>query len=165
IFKPYIKDLVSKRLEEFENDSKAAVTSLKKNPIVLREGVELTYGTCFTNEFVIKYPVQSIKSKDLDSVIDSKVREVLRARLEQFGNKEKEAFKDIEKNPVWFNKEKTLQLKPFVVLQDSRLLNHSAKMQVTYQMLLLNLVIIIILQFIGILMEIGNNMFAPFGML
>lgn len=43
-------------------------------------------------EYVIKYKVENITLKDLDSVIDKRIREILRTRLEQFGGKPEKAF-------------------------------------------------------------------------
>ncbi|GIV36941.1 MAG: CRISPR-associated endonuclease Cas9 [Cyclobacteriaceae bacterium] len=94
IFKQYIKELVEERLAEHNGDAKKAVASLKKNPIYLDEKkqIPLEYATCFREEFVIKYPIESIKQKDLNFVIDKKIREILSARIQQVG--EKEAFKE-----------------------------------------------------------------------
>lgn len=44
---------------------------------------------------IIKYPIESRKAKDVMYIVDHKVREIVRERLDLFGNKEKEAFKDI----------------------------------------------------------------------
>ena len=43
-------------------------------------------------EYVIKYKVENITLKDLESVVDKRIREILRARLEQFGGKPEKAF-------------------------------------------------------------------------
>lgn len=113
IFKPYIKDLVLERLAMNEGDTKKALSSLKKEPIFLdsEKNIPLEYGTCYKEDIVIKYPVNTITFKDLPFVIDSKVKEILTERLLKFDNKEKEAFKDLDKNPVWFNEEKRIQIR------------------------------------------------------
>lgn len=94
IFKQYIRELVERRLEEHQGETKKAIASLKNNPIYLDEEkrIPLQYATCFKEEFVVKYPITSIKEKDLPFVIDKKVREILSNRIKQFG--EKEAFKE-----------------------------------------------------------------------
>ena len=43
-------------------------------------------------EYVIKYNVETITLKDVDSVVDKRIREILRTRLEQFGGDSKKAF-------------------------------------------------------------------------
>ena len=43
-------------------------------------------------EYVIKYKVANIALKDLESVVDNRIREILRTRLEQFGGKPEKAF-------------------------------------------------------------------------
>lgn len=43
-------------------------------------------------EYVIKYKIGNITLKDLDSVVDKRIREILRERLEQFNGKPEKAF-------------------------------------------------------------------------
>jgi len=71
----------------------------------------LTYASVYKEEFVIKYNVNTIQQKDLIFVVDEKVKEILTERLATFNNNSKEAFKDLEANPVWFNKEKGIKIK------------------------------------------------------
>ncbi|MDR0661216.1 MAG: type II CRISPR RNA-guided endonuclease Cas9 [Prevotellaceae bacterium] len=98
IFQPHIKHLVERRLKKFDNDLKRALTSLKKEPIYLdaEKTKVLEYATCFKDEFVIKYPVNTDFNKT-DKVIDGKIKEILQNRLDKFEGKPKEAFKDVQK--------------------------------------------------------------------
>jgi CRISPR-associated endonuclease Csn1 len=109
IFKGYIKKLVEETLAQFNNDPKQALASLKKEPIYLdKEKTKiLEYATCIKEEFVIKYPIESIKEKDLGYIVDKKVRDLVTERLAQFGNKEKEAFK----TPLYYDKEQKQPIK------------------------------------------------------
>jgi len=111
IFKPNIKELVEKRIEKYEGDTKQAITSLTKSPIELKDGVNLEYATCFKEEYIIKYPLQSLKAKDVNSIIDKHLREVVRQRLSKFNNNEKEAFKDLKNYPLWLDQFKSIQVK------------------------------------------------------
>ena len=109
IFKPHIKKMVEQRLEEFENDTKKALISVKKEPIYLdkEKSKVLEYGTCFKEEFVKKYDVD-INFNKVDKVIDEKIKEILQNRLSKFGGKPKEAFKDVqkdEKSLKWYEDE------------------------------------------------------------
>ena len=94
IFKPYIKKLVEDRLKMFDGDSKKAIASLKKDPIYLREdkSVILEYATCYKDEYVIKYPLDSLKAKDAEYITDSKIKEIVKQRLQEHNNNEKQAF-------------------------------------------------------------------------
>ena len=47
----------------------------------------------------------------MQKVQDLKIREILENRLEEFGDKAKEAFSDLDKNPLWLNKEKGIKIK------------------------------------------------------
>ncbi len=97
IFKPYIKELVEDRLSQFDGDLKMAISSVKKKPIFLdsKESMILEYGSCFTNEIVKKYDVD-INFNKVDKVIDNKIRKILQKRLDKFGGKAKEAFKEVQ---------------------------------------------------------------------
>jgi hypothetical protein len=109
IFKDYIKALVKQRLEEHGNDAKTALASLKKEPIYLdkEKKVVLEYATCYKEEYVIKYPIESLKAKDCEYIVDGKIKQLVEQRLEEFGNKEKQAFKE----PLYFDKEKKKPIK------------------------------------------------------
>ncbi len=97
IVKPFIKQLVDERIEQFEGDYKKALASLKKEPIFLNKEktIELEYASCFKDEYVIKYTVD-VNFNKIDKVIDSKIKEILERRLAKFDGKAKEAFKDIQ---------------------------------------------------------------------
>lgn len=109
IFKTYIKELVEKRLAQHNNDVKKALTSIKKDPLYLDEQKtkELKYGTCYKEEVVIKYSIESLKAKDADYIVDEKVKAIVKSRLEKYNGKEKEAFKDV----LWFNEEKKIPIR------------------------------------------------------
>jgi CRISPR-associated endonuclease Csn1 len=113
IFKDRIKKLVEERLARYKGNSKLAYASLKKEPLFIdnEKNVKLEYGTCFKEAFVIKYPLSSFKAKDIDSVVDDNIRQILRNRLAEYKGNEKEAFRDLENNPVWYDKEKRIPLK------------------------------------------------------
>jgi CRISPR-associated endonuclease Csn1 len=109
IFKPYIRALVEKRLAEYNHDTQKALASLKKEPIYLDKGKKkkLTYATCFKEEFVIKYPVEKIKPKDVEYIVDERVRNLVQMRLAQYKDREKEAFKET----LYFNEKKKIPIR------------------------------------------------------
>lgn len=101
-----IRQLIEKKLEEFENDAKNAYKSATKTPI-LYNGKTLEKADCFKEEYVIKYKLQDLKVKDVPFIVDEKIRDLVRKRLEQHNGKEKEAFKEV----LWFNEEKQIPIK------------------------------------------------------
>ncbi|RFM27129.1 type II CRISPR RNA-guided endonuclease Cas9 [Deminuibacter soli] len=113
IFKPYIRKLVEDRLKQHNNDTSKALLSLKKEAIYLDEAKTkiLQYGTCFKEEYVVKYPIESIKIKDIPYIIDRHVQRIVQKRLEQFDNKEKDVLKDLQNNPIWHNEEKRIPVR------------------------------------------------------
>lgn len=109
IFKPYIKALVEERLSQYNNEAKKAIQSLKKEPIFLdsEKSIPLEYASCYKCEYVIKYPLNSIKAKDADSIVDSHIKEVIQKRLKEYNNNEKQAFS----TPLYANEDEKIEIK------------------------------------------------------
>ncbi len=109
IFKPYIKELVEKRIFKYNGDLKKALASLKKEPIYLDEDktIPLQYGTCYKEDYVIKYPIESIKEKDVPYIVDKKIGELISKRLKQYNGKEKEAFNE----PVYIDDKQKIAIR------------------------------------------------------
>lgn len=99
IIKPYIKQLVEERIEAYNGDIKKAITSLKKEPIYLDKKKELVleFASCYKTEYVIKYSVD-VNFNKVDKIIDGKIKGILQQRLDKFGGKAKDAFKEIQLN-------------------------------------------------------------------
>lgn len=47
----------------------------------------------------------------LDKVVDTRIRQILQARLDEYGGDPKKAFVNLEDNPIWLNKEKGIAIK------------------------------------------------------
>ncbi len=119
---PLYKSLLLQRLQENENDPKKAFSgknALSKNPIYLNnektetlpESVKLTW---LEEDYSIRKDVTPENFKDIknvEKVLDAKVKQILFARLKQFDNDPKKAFSDLDKNPIWLNESKGIQIK------------------------------------------------------
>ncbi len=114
---PLYKKLLLQRLEENGNDPKKAFTSkntLEKNPIYINaekteklpEKIKLVW---LEEDFSIRKDVTP--DLKIDKVIDKAVRTALENRLKEFGGDAKKAFVDLDKNPIWLNKEKGISIK------------------------------------------------------
>lgn len=111
IVQPNEKKLVAERLEQFGNDPKKAFKELDKNPIWLdnNKTKALTAVTVWEDFFVIKYQLgPKFKEKDVDYIIDKKIREQVRKRFAERGSN---ALKDLENDPIWLNEEKKIPIK------------------------------------------------------
>jgi len=104
-----IRKLIQERLVQNDNDVKQALATLKKYPIFLDENkkIALEKASCYKDVTVKKYDLLSLSSKQVDDIVDEKVKVLVKERLKQFGNKEKEAFKDV----LWFNEKKQIPIK------------------------------------------------------
>lgn len=104
-----IKSLIKERLNSYNNDSKIALSSVKKNPLYIDadKTIVLEKANCYTDATVLKYKLQNLKANQVDDIVDNKIKELVKTRLEAFGNKEKEAFKDV----LWFNEQKQIPIR------------------------------------------------------
>ena len=119
---PLYREALLKRLQANDNDPKKAFAgknALSKKPIYLDESktktlpekVNLTY---LEEDFSIRKDISPDNFKDLKSiekVIDQGVKRILIKRLQAYDNDPKKAFVDLEKNPIWLNKEKGIAIK------------------------------------------------------
>lgn len=111
------RNLLLKRLREFENDPKKAFTganTLAKNPIFLNELHTYQLPETVKLSWLEKYyTIRKAVSPDLklDKVIDLGVRRILEERLSKFGGDPKKAFVNLEDDPIYLNKEKGLTIK------------------------------------------------------
>ena len=82
------------------------------------------YGSIMENGVkVFTKRVEVSESLNIDDVVDKGVQRILQERLREYGNKPKEAFTNLEKNPIWFNREKGICIKRVIVrtkLKDAR---------------------------------------------
>jgi len=108
---------LAERLNQHGNDPKKAFTgknSLDKNPIyldgqkqaVVPEKVKLVW-------LEADYTIRKEITPDLkiDKVVDVGIRRLLQNRLDTFGGNAKEAFSNLDKNPIWLNEAKGIAIK------------------------------------------------------
>ncbi|WP_369047729.1 type II CRISPR RNA-guided endonuclease Cas9 [Tenacibaculum sp. UWU-22] len=118
------REALLKRLKDNDNDPKKAFTgknSLTKNPIqlsekeVLPEKVTIAW---YEKGFTIRKPINPDNFKDyknIEKVTDEGVKRILKKRLDEFEGKAKEAFSDLENNPIWQNEEKGIAIKSVTI--------------------------------------------------
>ena len=111
------RDALLQRLRENGNDPKKAFTgknSPAKNPIYvdtqktvqLSEKVKLVE---MEDDFTIRKEINP--DLKIEKVIDIGVKRILQKRLDEFYGISKEAFSNLDKNPIWLNKEKGIAIK------------------------------------------------------
>lgn len=104
------------RLAENGNDPKKAFAgknSLSKNPIYLNGGATELPKKVKIVEMGDQFTIRKTVDADLkvEKVIDEGAKRALRKRLDEFGGKAKEAFSNLEENPIWLNEEKGIEIK------------------------------------------------------
>lgn len=119
---PVYRKLLLERLSNNENDPKKAFTgknSLTKNPIYADKAKQHTMPekvkiVSLENSYSIRKEItpENFKTaKNIDKVVDAGVRKILQDRLNEHEGNAKEAFSDLEKKPIWLNKEKGISIK------------------------------------------------------
>lgn len=105
------------RLKQNNNDPKNAFTgknSLDKNPIYLDQYQRITVPDKVTivrleDDFTIRKDITP--DLKIDKVVDVGIRKILQKRLDEFMGNAKEALSNLDKNPIWLNKEKGIAIK------------------------------------------------------
>lgn len=114
---PKFKDALLKRLEEFGFDAKLAFTgknALSKKPIYLDEHKTITVPEKVKTVWLEDvYTIRKDIAPELkiEKVIDAGIRKILEDRLAKFNGNAKEAFSNLELNPIWLNESKGIAIK------------------------------------------------------
>jgi CRISPR-associated endonuclease Csn1 len=109
------RDALLTRLQTFENDPKKAFggkNSTAKNPIYTTKNIEVPEKVKLV-ALAPDYTIRKEISPDLkiEKVIDIGIRNILQNRLKEFSDNAKEAFVNLDKNPIWLNKAKGISIK------------------------------------------------------
>lgn len=110
-----VREALLKRLNDYKNDPKKAFgggNSLSKKPIYIDENNELPKKVKvveMSDQLTIRKHVDP--ELKLDKVVDSGIKKILQERLDKFDGKHKEAFSNLDENPIWLNKEKGIKIK------------------------------------------------------
>lgn len=113
------REVLLKRLLENDNDPVKAFTgknALTKNPIYLDSQNKILLPEVLKLSWLEDdYAIRKDISADLkiEKVIDEGIRDILYKRLAEFGGKgkEKEAFSNLDKNPIWLNETAKIAIK------------------------------------------------------
>jgi len=117
VSKPAYREALLQRLQQFDNDPKKAFTGsnvLSKKPLWLdelhtKQVPEKVKTVCFETIYTIRKDVSP--DLKLDKVVDRNVRERLETRLNEFNGNAKQAFSNLDENPIWLNKTKGIAIK------------------------------------------------------
>lgn len=126
------KELVKKYLEKFKNDPSIAFnTQNLKKEYLSYKGKPLKRVQCFYLEDIFSIRTK-IKDKNfktiskIEKIVDPKIRQLIKDRLSKYNNEPEKAFSDLDKNPIWLNKEKGICIKKITikVVANTRALHH-----------------------------------------
>lgn len=118
------RDALLARLAAFGGDPKKAFTGangLDKNPVFVddihsRKLDKKVKCVRFKDVYSVRKSIDP--SLNIDKVLDSRVRAILKARLEEYGGNAAKAFSNLDDNPIWINKEKGICLKRVTITEN-----------------------------------------------
>lgn len=122
IVDPNIKSAIKEHLLQHENDPSIAFSSkiIRKEPIKykneeLKEVV--LYEEIYTKRVAV---TENITPAQIEKITDEKVKKILKKRINEKGGKTKDAFINLQENPLWLNKEKGIKIKSVTVYDESK---------------------------------------------
>lgn len=131
------RNALLQRLKEFGGDPKKAFSgknAINKNSIYLDENkTEKLPETVTLAWYEVGYTIRKAVNpdnfkdfKNLEKVTDKGIQKILINRLKEFNGNSKEAFSDLEKNPIWLNKEKRIAIKNVTItgISNAEALHH-----------------------------------------
>jgi CRISPR-associated endonuclease Csn1 len=104
------RTLILNHLKSFDNNSEIAfdTKTLKKNPIIWnKEPLKEVF--CFEEVYTIRKDVGP--DLKIEKVLDDGIKNILQKRKDEHNGNAKEAFSNLEQNPIWLNKEKGIAIK------------------------------------------------------
>ncbi|MBR1798730.1 MAG: type II CRISPR RNA-guided endonuclease Cas9 [Bacteroidales bacterium] len=115
---------VQSRFDACGGDAKKAFTgnnSLSKTPIWLdaehtHQVPEMVTIRWFEKRFTIRKKVD--EELNIDKVLDEGVKRLLQQRLAEYGGKAKDAFANLDSNPIWLNREKGIDIKRVTIVEN-----------------------------------------------
>lgn len=112
------REALEKRFQEFDGDSKKAFTgknTLSKNPIYLNDAP--IPDKVKTKTLKSRYTIRKAVTPDLkiDKVVDKGIQRILQERLNAFHGKPKEAFANLDENPIWLDKKNGITIKSVTI--------------------------------------------------
>lgn len=107
---PDIREKLQLCLRENKGDIGKALKTLKKMGMEI-DGKNVEEIECYREEVVVKYPIESIVSKDVKFIVDAHIRKTVEDRFAEVGNKDKDFQKSLTERPLYSDKEGTRQIR------------------------------------------------------
>ncbi len=114
IANPIEQQLVKERLELHSNDPKKAFKDLAKFPIWVNQAQEqqLTAVTLWEEHYVVKYKLDiNFKAKDIEYIVDYRIRELVRERFVQHASSKDHPLKNLDNEPIWLDQSRGISIK------------------------------------------------------
>lgn len=108
------RNIIIAHLSKFNNlpEVAFAIKTLKKEPLFWNKK-PLTEVFCFEEVYTIRKNIAP--DLKLDKVVDEGIKKILQQRKDDFGGNAKEAFSNLEENPIWLNEAKGISIKKVTI--------------------------------------------------
>lgn len=98
-----IRQQLAMRLQENDGNIPLTIKALKKNNLEVG-GRSVENVRCYREEIVVRYPLESIRYKDLRYIVDPHIREIVQTRFAEVGNADKDFVKSLTERPLYSDK-------------------------------------------------------------
>lgn len=118
------RDALRSRLMAFDGNSKKAFTgshSVDRDPIYTNDSLTATVPSkvkCVRLKTVYSIRKDIDPNLSVDKVLDQRIRQLLTARLAEYGGDPKKAFSNLTENPIWLNEEKRIPVKRVTIVEN-----------------------------------------------
>lgn len=93
---------IEKILADHHGDIAAVKKWLKNNPVMINgKEADLNRIACFSEETVVKYAIDTVRYKDIESIVDTHIRKIIKARFEECGNNDKLFLQSLKQTPLY----------------------------------------------------------------
>ena len=108
------RNLILAHLKKFDNNPTIAfdAKTLKKEPVIWNNA-PLKEVMCFEEIYTIRKDIGP--DLKIEKVVDEGIKKILKARKQQYNDNAKEAFSNLDKNPIWLNQEKGISIKKVTI--------------------------------------------------
>lgn len=115
-----IRQQLASRLQENDGNITMTIKSLKKSNLEIN-GKSVERVRCYREEIVVRYPIESIRYKDIDYIVDSHIRKIVEARFAEVGNVDKEFQKSLAERPLFSDKAGAHQIRAIRLISGLKL--------------------------------------------
>lgn len=105
-----IREQLAECLQKNGGDILTTIKALKKNNLEIN-GKSVEHVRCFSEEIVVRYPLETIRHKDIPDIVNPYIRGIIEQRFLEVGNDDKAFVRSVAECPLFSDKACSQQIK------------------------------------------------------